>query len=521
MLSKLWQKFFVLTLLWGVFFVSSIASAGTLRVVYPANGLYSLQPKCAPNRELTVQDASVANGANVILWSINSNWHTQPSHQKWRIMRLGNSQWYKIEAENSGKALNVHNGISQNGTNVTIWPYGGRMHQYRFLDAGGGYYAIQPNINGNFVLDVNSGANADGANVHVWLWNGSSAQLWKLVARTPKAPVNPIVKPVSRPTSTVAGDANGDGRFDQADKELATDYMFGTISSLPCQKNADVNGDGKIDLSDVSLMGMRLNGLIQQFPIEEKATPTPTPQPKMAWINTQSQRLNMRAGAGQNYGIIGKLAKGTQVTVLETLSNGWSKISSSAGTGYVASRYLTYAKTGDNNGGGNVPSSVQVHLNIPLLKQNDPNWSGIKIYSKTIGEVGCTVTSLTMKYNFHNKTNIKPPDMLGKLKFEGNSVKWDSVKALGYICEIVNNRPALNQVWLSKIYTQLKNGRPVMLGAYKNNSGQHWVIVKGYSGTSTSNFSADNFQINDPQNPFTNLKQFISKYSYGLRGIVY
>lgn len=344
MLSKLWQKFFVLTLLCGVFFVSSIASAGTLRVVYPANGLYSLQPKCAPNRELTVQDASVANGANVILWSINSNWHTQPSHQKWRITRLGNSQWYKIEAENSGKALNVHNGISQNGTNVTIWPYGGRMHQYRFLDAGGGYYAIQPNINGNFVLDVNSGANADGANVHVWQWNGSPAQLWKLVARTPKSPVNPIVKPVSRPTSTVAGDANGDGRFDQADKELATDYMLRTISSLPCQKNADVNGDGKIDLSDVSLMGMRLNGLIQQFPIEEKATPTPTPQPKTAWINTQSQKLNLRADAGQNYGIIGKLAKGTQVTVLEELSNGWSKISSSAGTGYVSSQYLTFVK---------------------------------------------------------------------------------------------------------------------------------------------------------------------------------
>ena len=183
MLLKYWQRLVFAACICVAMFVSSAAKAGEMRIVYPANGLYSIQPKCAPNRELTVQDASTANGANVFLWSINSNWHTQPSHQKWRITRIGNSQWYKIEAENSGKALNVHNGIARNGTNISIWPYGGTMHQFRFLDAGGDYYVIQPNIGGSVVLDVSNAGNYDGANVQVWTWNGTPAQMWKLVRR--------------------------------------------------------------------------------------------------------------------------------------------------------------------------------------------------------------------------------------------------------------------------------------------------------------------------------------------------
>ncbi len=183
MLLKNWQRFILTICLCGMMHIFGAAHAAGLQIAYPANGLYSLQPKCAPNKELTVQDASTADGANVFLWSINSNWHTQPSHQKWRITRLGNSEWYKIEAENSGKALNVHNGIAQNGTNVSIWPYGGNMHQFRFFDAGNGYYVIQSNIGGTFVLDVSNGTNSDGANVQVWTWNGTNAQKWKLVSR--------------------------------------------------------------------------------------------------------------------------------------------------------------------------------------------------------------------------------------------------------------------------------------------------------------------------------------------------
>ena len=70
---------------------------------------------------------------------------------------------------------------------------------------------------------------------------------------------------------------------------------------------------------------------------------------------------------------------------------------------------------------------------------------------------------------------------------------------------------------MRKIYTQLRNGKPVIIGAYN----YHWVVVTGYTGNSTTNFNASDFRINDPSNPFTNLQQFINKYNGGLRGIVY
>ena len=103
MLSKLCQRLVLTVLLCVMAFMPCVVKAGEMRIVYPANGLYSIQPKCAPNLELTVQDASTKDGANVFLWSINSNWHTQLSHQKWRITRIGSGQWYKIEAEKNYK----------------------------------------------------------------------------------------------------------------------------------------------------------------------------------------------------------------------------------------------------------------------------------------------------------------------------------------------------------------------------------------------------------------------------------
>lgn len=238
-----------------IFTANNIARCDNLRQAFPQNGLYSLQPECAPGKELTVLDASKNQGSNVIIWSINSNWHKDPSHQKWRITRLGSSEWYKIEAENSGLALNVHNGASENGTNVSIWPYGGSMHQFRFFEGGGGYYVIQANVPKAMVLDVAYGGSADGNNVHVWEFNNSASQKWKLVRR-----------------------------------------------------------DGASSSNQTS-------------------------QVQTGYINTQSKNLNLRNAP--NGAIIGKLAKGTRITILQGNSNGWTKIRTDSGQeGYVSSQYV-------------------------------------------------------------------------------------------------------------------------------------------------------------------------------------
>lgn len=167
-------------------------------------GLYSLRPACAPNLELTVENASMEKGANVFLWDINSNWHTQPSHQKWRISRV-EGNWYKIEAENSGLALNIHNGISANGTNVSVWPFGGNMHQFIFFKTGDGYYFIQGRVLGSFMLDVENAGSVPGTNVSIHEYNGSNAQKWKLVkVNGAAASVTPTPGSITQTTKEIA-----------------------------------------------------------------------------------------------------------------------------------------------------------------------------------------------------------------------------------------------------------------------------------------------------------------------------
>ena len=147
------------------------------------NGLYSIQPQCAPNSELTVLNASKDHSVPVVIYSKNSQNHKQKSHQKWQVTKLNNG-YYKITAENSGLALNNHNGSNANGNPITLWDYSGFCQEFRFLDAGNGYYIIQPkNVNG--VLDVSGGGSANNTRIQLFQYNGSAAQKWKLERRNP------------------------------------------------------------------------------------------------------------------------------------------------------------------------------------------------------------------------------------------------------------------------------------------------------------------------------------------------
>lgn len=147
------------------------------------NGLYSIQPQCAPNSELTVLNASKDRSVPVVIYSKNSQNHKQKSHQKWQVTKLNNG-YYKITAENSGLALNNHNGSNANGNPITLWDYSGFCQEFRFLDAGNGYYIIQPkNVNG--VLDVSGGGSANNTKIQLFQYNGSAAQKWKLESRIP------------------------------------------------------------------------------------------------------------------------------------------------------------------------------------------------------------------------------------------------------------------------------------------------------------------------------------------------
>ena len=80
--------------------------------------------------------------------------------------------------------MNNHNGSNANGNPITLWDYSGFCQEFRFLDAGNGYYIIQPkNVNG--VLDVSGGGSANNTRIQLFQYNGSAAQKWKLESRIP------------------------------------------------------------------------------------------------------------------------------------------------------------------------------------------------------------------------------------------------------------------------------------------------------------------------------------------------
>jgi uncharacterized protein YgiM (DUF1202 family) len=217
-------------------------------------------------------------------------------------------------------------------------------------------------------------------------------------------------------------------------------------------------------------------------------TTTGTP----ATVKLSSGSLNVRSGAGTSYEKIASLHNGKVVIVLSS-SNGWSRILfNGTKTGYVSSQYLS-------NGGYSA-----VSLSVPSFKQTDSRWANVKIGSsgKTIAQIGCATTAIAMIESYRTGTTIYPDAMSKKLSYSSSgNVYWPSH------FKVVTS----SSNYLNGIYNQLKNGRPVLLGAKKYSGSQHWVVVTGYTGGST--LYASNFTINDPgSNTRKNLQQFLNEY---------
>lgn len=153
------------------------------------------------------------------------------------------------------------------------------------------------------------------------------------------------------------------------------------------------------------------------------------------------------------------------------------------------------AKIAPYSEGGN--PSVQVKLNVPLYKQYDSRWSNKYIGSKTIGQVGCTTTCIAMVYSYNTGTTVYPNSMVSKLRYANNDLYWASISNVGLTS--VSYNCGLTNTMMANIYSKLKAGRPVVIGAYTSSgSYQHWVVITGYTGNSTSTFSPSDFIVNDP-----------------------
>lgn len=183
-------------------------------------------------------------------------------------------------------------------------------------------------------------------------------------------------------------------------------------------------------------------------------------------------------------------------------------------------RFKIEAKTSSSSS-----SSVKVSLNVPLYKQNNASWRNVYIGNKTIGAVGCTTTCISMVYSHNSGTSVNPAQMRNMLKYSNNDLVWNSIGDLGLTYTAYSKK--LDNSILSTIYKILKSGRPVVIGATTSSGGsQHWVVITGYTGSSTTSFSTANFTVNDPGTAnSTTLKAFMANGSSTdrtiVKGIVY
>ena len=145
-----------------------------------------------------------------------------------------------------------------------------------------------------------------------------------------------------------------------------------------------------------------------------------------------------------------------------------------------------------------------VSLKVPNYKQTDSRWASVTIGSsgQTIAKIGCATTAIAMMESYRQGKTIYPDAMSRQLRYTASgAVYWPS--------HFTSVTPGSN--YLQDIYTKLKAGKPVLIGATTVYGGQHWVVITGYIGSDT--LSAAGFTINDPgSNARINLQQFLNAY---------
>jgi hypothetical protein len=140
----------------------------------PANGPYQIFARHS-GKAMDVINNATANGSNVRQWTPNDC-----PCQQWQVTGTGSGQ-YSIVGIGSGKNLDVSGVSTADGANIQIWQSTGASNQrFTFTPAGGGFYRITP-VHSGKAVDVNAGGMGDGANIQQWTYNSGRNQQWQLV----------------------------------------------------------------------------------------------------------------------------------------------------------------------------------------------------------------------------------------------------------------------------------------------------------------------------------------------------
>lgn len=171
-----------------------------------------------------------------------------------------------------------------------------------------------------------------------------------------------------------------------------------------------------------------------------------------------------------------------------------------AGTAYGSAKSVTIS-AGSTQSNSTGTAAQTKKLSVPYYNQGDSRWASQYINpnaatKKTIGNIGCALTSVAMVYSYKKGTNTDPYTLSRKWKFDGNSIYWTGFNSSGATGTI-------QQSTMKTLYNEINKGNPVIVGAYPSsgkNGTWHYVVVTGYENANPDNLKASNFLINDPGN---------------------
>ncbi|MGA9226994.1 MAG: SH3 domain-containing protein [Mesobacillus sp.] len=221
--------------------------------------------------------------------------------------------------------------------------------------------------------------------------------------------------------------------------------------------------------------------------------------------------LNVRSGAGTNYSRIGRLVQGTQLQVIQQLSNGWYKISFNGKTGYVSGDYVytpsvvfkvtatnLNVRTGPGTQYQKIGSVVQGTV-LNVIHKESNGWMRISFNGKTAyvsGQYvsssngaaynkmnipviaqrpelpsGCEVTSLAMALRYYgvnvDKTVLAkqmPYDSTKLVRNADGSIKVWGDPNVGFVGTPFGNGYTINPVPLKKVLDQYRPGGIALTG---------------------------------------------------------
>ena len=135
------------------------------------NGNYYINVRSKVASSVDIPGGSAADSTAIQLYSGNSS-----KAQQFAFTRQSDGS-YEIVNVNSGKALDVRNGVAENNAIAQQYSRNNSQAQRWFIrDSGAGYY-LQSAL-GNWVLDLSGGNTANGAAIRLYTPNGTASQLF-------------------------------------------------------------------------------------------------------------------------------------------------------------------------------------------------------------------------------------------------------------------------------------------------------------------------------------------------------